>query len=679
VNRIGVDLGGTFTDLVTFDALTGDIRVLKVSSTPEDPGQAVLKGITATSDSAELAAARLFIHSCTVGLNALLQRRGATVGLLTTKGFRDVFELRRGDRDAMYDLLWAAQPPLVPRELRVEVRERILADGSVYDPLDADGVRTALARFNDAGVDSIAVMFMNSYVNGAHEKRAQLLLREGGFRGDIALSHQLSGQLGEYERTSTAVVEAFIRPIMRGYLGALREGLSDRGFRGDCVATTSGGGALLFEEAQERSFQTIMSGPAAGVIAAAKLAQQMGTGVAVSADVGGTSFDTCLITQGSPRLRHEAQVGGIPIQTPWIDVRSIGAGGGSIAYVDAGGLLRVGPESAGAQPGPACYGRGGRSPTVTDAAVLLGLLAEGSLSDGLRLDADQALEVVEPLAHELGMDAESTAVGILRIACASMAESMREVTLDEGLDPREATLILFGGAGPMLSTILARELDTERVLVPEHAGNFSAAGLLVQDLEQAETRTVMRQLSDEELTELSPVLTELFATLDKRMSTGMVDSSLRHEVELHMRYRGQDYSIPVLVPLADLTISARAEELRALFEAEYTRVYGHTMPEPVEVVMVRAILRRAFPPLPDVPATAVAAATPEATPVTRAYSFEKGTWLDFRLLQRDRLPPGRDLAGPALIKEPTSITYLDEGYTARTGPAGSLIIRPEEV
>src|ERR1700712_2486762 len=387
--RIGVDVGGTFTDLIAHEPSTGAVVVGKQLTSPARPDEGVLEAIAQSLAPEALNDAQTFVHGTTVGLNALLERRGATVGLLVPAGFRDVLELRRGDRDDPYDLFWRAPEPLVPRHLRLPVTERVRADGTAFEPLDATDVTAAAEAFKREGVDAVAIAFMNAYANPAHEQEAERLLRDAGYEGDISLSHRVSGEYREYERTCTTVIDAFVRRRMGGYLDRLASGLTERGFTGGAFITRSGGGALSFPEATDRPFETIMSGPVAGVAAVTELVRLLQLGDVIAADVGGTSFYTCLVTDGRAPGLFAGAIIGLPVQTPWVDVRSIGAGGGSIASVDAGGLLRVGPRSAGARPGPACYGHGGTEATLTDAFVCLGIVQPGELADG-RVSIDKS-------------------------------------------------------------------------------------------------------------------------------------------------------------------------------------------------------------------------------------------------------------------------------------------------
>src|SRR4051812_1943113 len=584
---IGVDIGGTFTDLVLRDERSGEIVVAKEPTTPEHPELGVLSAIDSAVGADALARCRYLMHGTTVGLNALLERRGATVGLLATRGFRDVLEVRRGDRDDPYDLFWSPPPPLVPRSRRRPVTERVRADGAIHVPLVAHDVREAAAAFAADGVDAVAIAFMNAYANPAHELEAERLLRAAGFDGEISLSHRVSGEYREYERTCTTVVDAFVRGRMGGYLRRLDERLAERGFAGASFMTRSGGGAMTFAEAADRPFETIMSGPVAGAAAVAALARELEIGGdLIAADVGGTSFDTCVVADGRLPVLYQGEIVGLPLQTPWVDVRSIGAGGGSIASVDAGGLLRVGPRSAGASPGPAGYGRGGTEPTVTDAALALGMLADGAIAGDVELRRDLAEAALAPLAGPAALaSVEEVARGVLQIAAANMADAIRGITVEQGRDPRESTIVAFGGAGGTFGTLMADELGVDRLIVPLHAGNFSAWGLLGVDLAQTVSRTQITPLGDGALAGAQPLLDELLGDLDRRPRP---DGPRIVEIDLDMRYVGQEHTLTVAAPQDGDALAAGAElELRDRFAEAYSRTFGHTMDEAVEIVAFR--------------------------------------------------------------------------------------------
>jgi N-methylhydantoinase A len=671
--RLGVDVGGTFTDLVFYDDQTGEVRVAKGSTTPDAPEKGVLQVVSEAVSTDQLAAARFFLHGTTIGINALLERKGATVGLLTTRGFRDVLETRRGDRDAMYDMFWKAPPPLVPRRLRLPVTERIRADGTVVMPLDQNDVGEALAILIREGVESIAIVFINAYANPAHEILARDVLVGSGFAGEISVSHEVSGEYREYERSSTTAIDAYVRPIVSNYLRRLQGSLRDSRFAGECLVTRSGGGSMIFREAEERPFETIMSGPVAGAVGSAEICRDLGVDVAITADVGGTSFDTCLIVDGRPQVKYEGTVASMPLQAPWIDVRSIGAGGGSIAHVDAGGLLTVGPRSAGAVPGPICYGRGGTEPTVTDAAAVLGMLAFGQLAGDVSLDVEAARAALAKLGEQLDLDPDAAATGVLKIANAAMANAIRSVTVEQGHDPRDAKLIAFGGAGPLFATLLAHELDIREILVPRHAGNLSAWGLLGQDITRSASLTSIRRLDEQGLLASSRVLGDLLERLEARGATPTTGEAIA-EGALDLRYLGQEYSLTIRPQTIDHRFAVGAGEIRELFEHEYERSFGHTLSEPVEIVSVRALIRQPLPRKSEVTRTGPDGFDEDRHREIDAFSFTRNKRVSFRVLRRASLEPGRELDGPAIVLEETTTSYVDAGYRLQVHPSGVLVL-----
>ena len=666
--RIGVDIGGTFTDLVYYDDETGVTVEGKVPTVPHAPEEGVVNAVKGHVPREVIEKAEFFLHGTTVGLNALLERRGAKVGLITTEGFRDVLEIRRGDRAEMYNLFWKQPEPLVPRHLRLEVVERIKADGSVYKPLDEATVAPALAALVAEGVDTIAVCLINAYANAAHELRVEELLRAGGFTGGISLSHKISGEYREYERTSTTVIDAFVRARMSNYLKRLDGRLRELGFGGTSLITRSGSGSMTFAEAEERPFETIMSGPVAGAQGASEVAQMLGIEALITADVGGTSFDAALILNGQPQVLYEGVIDNMPIQTPWVDVRSIGSGGGSIAHIDIGGLMRVGPRSAGAAPGPACYGKGGTEPAMTDAAGYLGMLGPGKLASGITLDFDKAKQAIEPVAAAIKQDVETTAIGILRIASASMANAMREVSVEQGLDPRTMTLLPFGGAGPLMATLLADELRMNRIVVPPLAGNFSAWGLLGADMVQSAARTRIMDLSPASLEVANAVLAELFAEVATR-GDGIERETLA-SAKLDLRYKGQEHWLSIDVPLDGAKIGVDAATVREAFTAEYQRSFGGTMTEMVEIVSVRATVRAPLPRRSQALKAAVTGSSSEESVL--AYSFGAKKRMPFRVVERSAI--AEPLVGPAIVTENTTTLYLDADWTASMGDHGELVL-----
>ncbi len=675
--RMGVDIGGTFTDLIFYDDSTGRSLVGKVPTTPDSPEGGVIEAVGETLAPGQLASAEYFLHGTTVGLNALLQRKGAVVGLLATEGFRDILEIRRGDRDEMYNLFWKPPPPLVPRRLRLPVRERVRANGEVHTAIETKDVRQAVATFKEEGVTSVAIAFLNAYANPEHELAAEKELRAAGFEGEISVSHRISGEYREYERTTTTVIDAYVRGRMSNYLRRLGDELGSEGFKGNLLITRSGSGSMTFAEAEERPFETIMSGPVAGAEGAGELARRLEIKELITADVGGTSFDTCLVVNGRPQLMYEGTVVGLPVQTPWVDVRSIGAGGGSIAYVDSGGLLRVGPQSAGAVPGPASYGRGGTEPTLTDCALVLGMLGEGKLASGIKLDVGLATSALEAVAKKLDYSAEDTAKGVVTIIAATMANTIREITIDQGVDPRQTKLLAFGGAGPLMATHLARELNIGEIIVPPYAGNFSAWGLLGADLTQAGARTKIMKLSDETVQEANRLAADMFTDLEARQASGVGGGERSREVSFDMRYVGQEHWLSVSLESRDGQVTMTAKQVREAFTREYDRTFRSTMEEDAEIVSVRATVRK---PLPRREEGEVSARGTGSRNDGRleAYSFTAERKMPFALVDRAALSVGDTVEGPAIIGEETATTYLDAGFRATVHKSGCLFITSTE-
>ena len=670
--RIGIDIGGTFTDFLFYDDESHTYVVEKVPTVPGNPERGCLNAIKQAIDARQLETTEYFLHGTTVGINALLERRGAKVGLLATAGFRDVLEIRRGDRAEMYNLIWTPPPPLVPRHLRLPIEERMMADGSVRTPLNEASIGEALKVFEQEGVNAIAVMYMNSYINPAHELRTAELISEAGFDGAVSLSHQVSGEFREYERTTTTVVDAFVRKRMQNYMTQLENDLETQGFKGRCLITRSGSGCMTFAEAEARPFETIMSGPVAGAEGAGELARALQLGDLITADVGGTSFDTCLITNGRPQLLYQGMVEGLPLQTPWVDVRSIGAGGGSIAHVDAGGLLRVGPQSAGAEPGPACYCRGGEEATVTDAAFFLGMLGEGHLASGVNLDKELAEKAIAKVAEQLQMSVEECARGIVRIACAAMSEAIREITIEQGNDPRGMGLLAFGGAGPLLASLMAEELGITNIIVPPYAGNFSAWGLLGADLIRASARSNILPVTEENVSNTNNTLGELFAELESRDSNHDSNSWVK-EIAIDMRYRGQEHSTTINPPAENGQITASADELTRLFVDSYAEQFGGTLETTAEIVSVRATLRQALPARKYARAD-YTDSVEDVEKSIRAFSFRDSEWRDFKLYNRSTLESGKTYEGPAIVTEQTTTTYIDTNDSFCSLDDGCLII-----
>ena len=497
--RIGIDTGGTFTDLVAFAPASGSLAFHKVATTPEDPARGIIRGIREIVDrtGARAEEIELLVHGTTVATNAVLQRAGARVALITTAGFRDVLQIQRQDRPRLYDLRGRRALPLVPRALRYELHERVRFDGSVQTPLDRgqlDGLVDVLRRER---VEAVAVGLLHSYANPSHELEVGRVLAQRLPGAAVCLSHELAGEQGEYERFSTCAMNAFVQPVIGRYLGRLEQGLAAKGIAAPLFIMKSSGGVMSAQAAARRAVETVMSGPAGGVVAGAAIARsEAGCRNLITADMGGTSFDVGVVQEGAVGFARDTEMGGLAISVPMLDIHSVGAGGGSIGWIDAGGALRVGPHSAGARPGPACYGLGGAEPTVTDANLVLGRLgAESLLGGGMTVDPEAARRAIhDRLAGPLRIGVEAAAEGVIRVVNAAMTAAMRKLTVERGHDPREFALCPFGGAGPLHGAELAAELGIGRTIVPLAPGVNSAIGLLMADLREDRVATFVRRL-----------------------------------------------------------------------------------------------------------------------------------------------------------------------------------------
>src|SRR5262245_10431744 len=606
VVHVGVDIGGTFTDIV-LRLPDGTLRVSKVSSTPEDPGLAVVTGLTALLRTAgvEPGAVTEIVHGTTVASNTILQKSGAVTGLITTRGFRDVLEIGRVRTPDLYDLTWEKPAPLVPRRRRLEVDERIGADGSIVRPLDEAGVVSAAERLAAAGAQVIAICFINSHTNPAHEQAAERLVRPAVPGVAVSASWAVLPEMKEYERTSTTVVNGYLLPAMRRYLDDLIAGLARSGVHAPLLVVASNGGVVGARQAAERPVFVVGSGPAAGVTGAARLGGGLGEPNLIAFDMGGTTAKASLVESGQPTLTTEYEfregmstssrfikAGGYMLKAPAIDIAEVGTGAGSIAWIDTGGLLRVGPRSAGARPGPACYGIGGAEPTITDANVVLGYLDPERLAGGeLKIQAALAREAIErQVAAPLGLSVEEAARGIREVANASMARAIRAVTIERGRDPRDFTLVAFGGSGPVHACDVAAALDVRRVLVPVAPGVFTAVGMLASDVEHHFVRATGGLLEDagaraRAQAHLEQLSREALAIL---AAEGYGPAQVGRQQLADLRYAGKGSELVVAIPDGGLQEHAQ-DALRQAFAREYAATYGHASDEPLELVNVRVV------------------------------------------------------------------------------------------
>ncbi len=660
---VGVDTGGTFTDFVLIQ--NGQVRVHKVLSTPDDPARAILQGLADLGVERDLTA---LVHGSTVATNAVLERKGARTGLITTAGFRDVLEIGRQTRPKLYDLRVQKEPPLVPRSLRVEVVERLDERGGVLVPLDLASVESAIQALKVAAVESVAVCLLFSFANPAHERAVTEEARAAGFH--VSASYEVLPEFREYERTSTVVLNAYVGRLMDGYLDRLRSALP--------AGTTlrimqSNGGSISAETARREAARTLLSGPAGGVVGAAFVADASGFSQAIGFDMGGTSTDVALI-DGAITETTDGMIAGFPIKLPMIDINTVGAGGGSIAWFDAGGALRVGPVSAGADPGPAAYGRGSE-PTVTDANVVLGrLIPETFLGGTMALDVERARRSLAEIVERLGTTPEDAALGIIRIVNANMEAAIRVISVERGHDPRRFTLVAFGGAGPLHACELAASLRIPRVLIPGSPGVLSALGMLVADIIKDYVQTIM-VTADEAVEAVEPVFAQLEASgLADLVTEGLAESEIAIERYLDLRYWGQSYEL--VVPFEG-SIPGAVEA----FHAAHERRFGYAdRSERVQVVNAR-VKARGVTQLPAAEQlAAVAGAVPEPIAV-RPVVFDSPDGivaLDTPIYRRTTLSPGVAFTGPAIVAQYDTTTVLPPGWRATIDATGSLIAEPRE-
>jgi N-methylhydantoinase A len=688
--RFGVDIGGTFTDLVVVDEDSGAIRVDKVLTTAKDPAHGVEQGIQALLDEAEMAGGRVraVAHGTTLATNALIERKGARTALLTTAGFRDALEIRREGRHDMYDLLIDAPAALVPRHLRREVSERLLPDGTMLRPLDEMGARRVIAELLDAGVEAVAICLLHAYLNPIHERRLAALVREAAPQLAVSCSSDVVPEIREYERASTTTANVYVAPLMSRYLEDLERRLRALGIPGQLYVMQSSGGIALPPLARRLPIRLVESGPAAGALAAARAAWERGERRLLSFDMGGTTAKACVIDGGAPMVAREFEVAradrfkkgsGLPIRVPVIEMIEIGAGGGSIARVDRMGLLKVGPDSAGADPGPACYNLGGRLPTVTDADLLLGYLdADFFLGGRMRLDRPAAERAVtEHVARPLGLDAIAAAWGIHRVVNESMAAAARIHGIERGRDLRAYPLFAFGGAGPVHCWQVAKILKVPGILLPFRAGAMSAWGLLAAPLAFDFVRTARARLDDADWDALNRLFGEMEAEgRDLLGRAGVPPDAVRVGRISEMRYVGQGHEVEAAMPLGRLS-SASLPDITAAFEDAYRALY-HRLPQgvPIEALNWRVTVSGPPPTLafggaagrPPSPRDAVKASR-------RAWFAEAGGWIETPVYDRYALRPGASFAGPAIVEERESTAVIGPGARCRVDDGLTIVVQ----
>jgi len=668
--RVGVEVGGTFTDLVAIDG--GRIRIAKVPSTPASPDEGALAAILAAG--LDLEAVEDLVHGSTVATNAILERKGARVAFLTTRGFRDVLLLQRHNRRNIYDLFYAKPAPVVQRRDCFEIEERMGPDGEPSTPLDAAQASRTVEGLAGKGYRAIAICLLNAYASPAHERALAAVVRSRFPDLAVTCSSDVTREFREYERASTTALAAYVQPVIDGYLRRFEASLKARGFRGRFSVMQSNGGRLPAAAMGRNAITSLFSGPAAGVMGAVRQAGLSGFRDLVTFDMGGTSTDVCLIAGGKPNLSSETEVDGLPIRTPVLDIVSVGAGGGSIVWVDDGGLLRVGPRSAGADPGPACYARGGVEPTVTDAHMLRGTLrAEAFLGGRMTVDAQAPARAFQALAGNFRMGLREAADAALRLAEANIVRAIQLVSTERGRDPRDYTLVPFGGAGPLHAVRIAEDLGIATVCVPPNAGVLSAYGLLASDFAQYETRTKRTPVDDGAAEAVRAGFAEMAEAARCAFAEVGVAGPLRFSYALEMRYVGQAFEVPVELAEDELA-RLDAKLLHERFHAAHHAVFqfGESKPRRAEIVSFRLGASASPGETPNLADPGGAKPTEAAIRI-----FERGAEADCRLLTRAAFAGGASVDGPALIEDVTSTVYLPAGWRGQVDACDNLVLRQQ--
>lgn len=671
---VGVDVGGTFTDLYAFDRASGSVVLHKTSSTPHNPAEAILSGLSELTAKAGISLSEVvqLAHGTTVATNALIQRRGAKVAVVTTRNFRDLVEIGRQVRPKLYDLKADHPMPLAPREMRFEVAERIGPDGEVIEPLDMESVDAVIERLRETGAQACAIAFLFAYLNPSHEEAVRERIAAALPDLAISTSSGVQPEFREYERTSTTLLNAYLQPAFAHYMTTLKDALDRSSPAAKVGINQSSGGLMSIERARDFPIRTALSGPAAGAMGAIHAARQSGRPNVITFDMGGTSADVALIRGFETDLAFDRDVAGFPVRMPMVDINTVGAGGGSIAWFDRDGLVKVGPVSAGAVPGPACYGRGGTEPTVTDANVVLGRLsAHGLLGGAMSLDVEASRRVVGALAGTLGFGIERAAIGILDIVSANMVRAIRAISVERGHDPRDFVLMPFGGAGPLHAEGCARALGIREILVPYSPGILCAQGLLVADRSESFVRSQRFGLAEGAEDILEGLVAELAEEASRWWENEAVAQADRsRRLAIDMRYASQNYELQVAVDeLPNL------RRLRELFFAAHDQAYGfHNPTDPVDVVAVRltAFGRLPSPGLPPAPETA--ASTPEPRD-RRPVWFEAEGPHDTPVYDRRTLAAGARIEGPAVIDQFDATTLVFPGDVATVDEALNIVIR----
>jgi N-methylhydantoinase A len=669
--RLAIDVGGTFTDVVKLVPDTGELIFDKVPTTPDAPTRGVLDAFRRAD--AAMNAVGMFSHGTTLGLNALLTRTGARTAVVATRGFRDVYLLGRTDRGSNYDIMYRKPASLLERYDTFEVTERSLFDGSIHTPFDIQDARRVARTIAERGYQSVAVAFLHSYANPAHELQMRDVLAEMAPDVEVTLSHELSREYREYERTSTAVLDAYIKPIVRRYLQVLDDQLAGGDFTGQFLMTRSGGGAMTATLAREQPVNLILSGPAGGVIGAAAFARLTGMPNLITIDMGGTSLDASLIIDSEPVLYHGAHFEQLPINTSSLYIHTIGAGGGSIAWLDEAGALQVGPQSAGASPGPASYGTGGTQPTFTDAALVLGYLGtETPLGGSLTLNKDLAVQALQPVAAQLDMSVEALARGIVRISATKITGAVRAITVELGRDPKDFALLSFGGGGGLVAVDVAQELGIPEIVIPPGQGAFSALGMLMADVQHDLSRTTVTPLANLDLLATNASYEEMEKEAAALLAEeGFDEDHQRMSCTVDVRYVGQEHAVTVGFPSGEDVEQSVSNDFALLHE----RQYGHTMDDPVEITTLR-LRATGLVDKPELPSLAGRNdGEPQPVATRSVYLSDAEPTVEYALYHRESLSAGDVIDGPAVVAEHTATTVIHRGDVLTVGPYGEMVIR----
>ncbi|MTW84495.1 hydantoinase/oxoprolinase family protein [Virgibacillus dakarensis] len=674
--RLAADIGGTFTDVVLFDKQTGQYNAEKVPTTVKNLSDGVLSGINRmVQDFNEV---DFFVHGTTVGLNAFLERKGANMALIVTSGFRDLYEIGRANRSEIYNIQYRQPDPLIKRRHVYEVEERILVDGKIDMPLNYESLQNVINEIAEKDYDSVSVCLLHSYKNPEHERLIKQKIKEQLPEMSVSLSHEVVREWREYERTSTTVINAYIAPIVENYLSKFESEIDNRGLDRDLYIMQSNGGVMTSEIAKNKPIQTLLSGPVGGTMGSLTLGQQTANENLICVDMGGTSFDVSMVINGDPDVTSEANIEKFPILSPMVNMHTIGAGGGSIAWIEGGGL-RVGPHSAGATPGPACYGNGGTEATVTDANLILGRIdADGFLGGKMKLDWNAAYEAIEKIAIKLDLSVVETAEGICDIANAKMADAIRTLTVTKGIDPRDFSLVAFGGAGPMHSMLIADHLDINRILIPTVAGTFSAWGMLQTDIRHDDVRNYVSFLENSDFSKIEDLYNDMEREAEivlNQQNIGKEDIQFTRLVDL--RYVGQEYT--VTVPLVDGKIESNSiNRLTELFNNTHQNIYGHSNPEgAVEVVNLRIVGLGKLENEENIQSSDKVLGSPE--PIRRKAVVWNNKEIETPVYSTNDLAFGHIVSGPTIIESSTSTIVVPEYYTVNVDRFGNLeVIRRNE-